>query len=454
MIRHPLARAGALLALLVWAPLPFGSVTPAAAAALVAAAFAVLALAWTTTSEVALARGARRVGLALAAIAAWGAAQSLAWPAAIAARLSPEHARLAGESAELAGGGEPAAIALSLAPAASRRAALVWLAAAAVLVAAALVGRSRRARRALLAAVAASALFQTLYGAQQWMVRATAIWGVEVPNQPSRLRGSFVNPNHLATYLLVATTIAFALLWWSLRRVRAASRAESRLVRLGPAVLLWLFLFAGLAFTRSRAGLVAALGGCLAQLALVAWQGERRRVLWGGAAALAAALGFVASTGFETGFGRLLRLAAGGDFRLAAMADAWGLVARFPWTGAGLGAFRAAFPLVHPVGEEGTWWHAHNDWLELAATTGLVGLALAAIALVALARGLAAAWRHGERSEDRAAALAAIGAAVAVGLQELADFGLTIPANAFTLAALCGAALAAPRAPAERGETS
>jgi O-antigen ligase len=130
------------------------------------------------------------------------------------------------------------------------------------------------------------------------------------------------------------------------------------------------------------------------------------------------------------------------------MADTWKLFLKYPWTGVGLGAFRAAFPLIHPVGEEGTWWHAHNDWLELAATTGLVGLAIVGYGLFWLARGLARSWREGERSEDRAAALAAIGACVAVGLQEMLEFGLTQPANSFTLAVVCGAALAVPRAPA------
>ena len=54
---------------------------------------------------------------------------------------------------------------------------------------------------------------------------------------------------------------------------------------------------------------------------------------------------------------------------------------------------------------------------------------------------------EGERSEERAAALAAIGACVGVGIQELLDFGMTIPANSVTLAVVCGAALAVPRQP-------
>jgi hypothetical protein len=50
---------------------------------------------------------------------------------------------------------------------------------------------------------------------------------------------------------------------------------------------------------------------------------------------------------------------------------------------------------------------------------------------------------RGKRSEDRAAGIAAAGALVAVGLHSFADFGLTMPANAFALAVVVGAALGA-----------
>jgi hypothetical protein len=50
---------------------------------------------------------------------------------------------------------------------------------------------------------------------------------------------------------------------------------------------------------------------------------------------------------------------------------------------------------------------------------------------------------RGYRTEDRAAALAAIGALLAVTFHEMFDFGTTIPANALALAVIVGAALGA-----------
>jgi hypothetical protein len=448
IIRHPLVRAGALLALLVWAPLPFGSVIPEAAAFLVVAALVVLAVASLSERGTSLPRGSVKVAWALAAVAAFGVLQSLRWPFAVVELVSPLHAELVAQSHQIQELPSPSRAPLSFAPATSVWIAEIWLLAAAALGAGALLGRSRRVRRGMLGLIVAAALFQVFFGFQQWQMRSSTIWGIEVPNQTVRLRGTFVNPNHLATYLLIVMPAAFAGLWWLLQRLRLSRHPERWTLRFVPVALVWIALFAGLAFTGSRAGMLAGLAGVALQLALIARVGEQRRIFWGGVAVLGLAIAYVAYSSFEAGFGRLTRLTEQGGFRLEGMADTWKLFTRVPWTGAGLGAFRAAFPLVHPVAEEGTWWHAHNDWLELVATTGVVGLAIVGYGLYWLGRGLARSWREGARSEDRAAALAAIGACAAVGLQEMLEFGLTMPANSFTLAVICGVALAVPRAAA------
>jgi putative inorganic carbon (HCO3(-)) transporter len=448
IISHPILRAAPLLALVVWAPLPFGSVTPGASAALVALGLATGALALMSERHLAIPTASRRIALALLAVAALGAVQAVPWHAEIARWAFPLHAEQTALTDRILDRGKPSGVALTFSPGSTLRTAAVWMAAAASLAAAALLGRSRRMRRALLGLLLLAALFQLTFGIQQWRLGSTTIWGVEVPNQAVRMRGTFVNPNHLATYLLIVLPALFAALWWMLRRLRASRRRDRRAVLLLVVAGIWIALFAGLAFTGSRAGMLAGFGGFALQLALIARVGEQRRVFWGGVALLGLAVAYVGYSSFEAGFGRLTRLTEQGGFRLEAMADTWRLFLKYPWTGVGLGAFRAAFPLIHPVGEEGTWWHAHNDWLELAATTGVVGLAIVGYGLFWLVRGLARSWREGERSEDRAAALAAIGACVAVGLQELLEFGLTQPANSFTLAVVCGAALAVPRATA------
>jgi O-antigen ligase len=92
----------------------------------------------------------------------------------------------------------------------------------------------------------------------------------------------------------------------------------------------------------------------------------------------------------------------------------------------------------------GTWTHAHNAPLELVATVGVVGLAIVAAGLFLLIRGLLRVWWRAVHREGQAAALGALGAVAAALAHECLDFGLTTPANGFTLAILCGVALAVP----------
>ncbi|HEX2642676.1 MAG TPA: O-antigen ligase family protein [Thermoanaerobaculia bacterium] len=443
------------------APLAFGGSVAWAETGLRVLAFLALAVAMKATAErLASLRPVAVAAAALGGVALLGLAQALPWPAAAVRLVSPEHARLweaaaaLGTGVDLEDGGEAGTFRLTLAADASRSAALTWAAAAAcLLVGAALgAGRSGRERRRWLgAAVLAGAAFQVLYGTRGWFARSNEIWGVAVAGSPSRLRGTFVNPNHLALFLEIALALLFAWGWWAARRVGEEVRPERRVLLLALPALLWLTLFAVLAFTGSRAGLAAALAAVVAQGFLS--MGRRRRWLRAGLgiAAALAGLGLVAFLGLRQGLGRLLSTSSS-EVSLDARRQAWEatleLWSRFPLFGSGLGTFRDAFPLVQPRGLAGTWWHAHSDPLELLATAGLLGGLLVAAGLAVLVRRLWKVLRQGSRSEDRAAALAAFGALVAAGLHEMVDFGLTLPANALVLALVLGAAAAARTRPA------
>lgn len=444
--------AGALL----WAPLPFGGVVPWAEASLwvlAGLALALAAFAMPAVDRITALRPVAVPAAALAGVALYGLVQSLPWPAGLVAALSPEHARLAARASALAGEAVPARF--TLAASATRAAALAWGAAAAALLAAAAAGRERPRRRALAAAVLAGALFQVLFGARGWFARSREIWGVEVTSNPARLRGTFVNPNHLALYLGMGLAIAFAWGWWAALHARDEARPERRVALVAPPVLLWLTLFAGLAFTGSRAGLLAAVAAVAVQGVLLGVTSGRPRSALLGLAAALLGLGVVAALGFREGLGRIVATSAydvSGVARLDAYRAALRLWGLFPVTGAGLGTFRDAFPLMQPASLEGTWWHVHSDLLEVPVTTGLVGLGLVAAGGGWLARRLLAVLRRGRRSEDRAAALAVLGMLAGVAVHEAFDFGLTMPGNAFTLAVLAGAAAAAKTRGSAQGQ--
>ena len=499
MIRHRELVPAAVVALLaVWAPWPFGSVTPGWAAVLQAGFALALALAAVFGGRLENDRAApvppgagppvrplrrlRRIGVPVAglmALALLGWLQSCTWPAAVAQTLSPEHARLrieataalegepvppvpegAPESPEapsaVGPSADPPGVPLSLAPDVSRRTALHFACLAAALAAGALAGAARRGRRLVGAAVLLAALGQILYGAPRWLSGATTLYGLEV-GASARLRGTFINPNHFAAYLEIALALAFAWGWWSLRRAAREPRPERKVGLIAAPAMVWATLFAGLAFTGSRAGVVAGVAGTLVQGLLVASSrggGRRlRRALLAlsGAVVAVGGLGLVLLIGAQAGLGRLattsvydLTWSIRRDVYRAAL-ELW---SRFPVTGTGLGTFVEAFPLVQPRDVPLVWRHAHSDPLELLVTAGLLGAVAALVGVVALVLRLIRVLRRGVRTEGRAGAVAALGALAALGLHECVDFGLTIPANAFTLAVLCGAAVSARLAPA------
>jgi O-antigen ligase len=444
MIRHSALLLAALLALiLLWAPLPFGGVTPWAGALLATLCFGALALAAVAVERPAALRPAALPAAALAGLSLLGLLQAAPLPAGLVAALSPEHAALERQAAEL---GAPAPARLTLAAAATRGAALGWAAAAAAFLAAAAAGQRREHRRWRGAAVLAGGLFQVFFGARDWFARASTLWGVDLHVPALRLRGTFVNPNHLAVYLEMALAVAFAWSWWAARRVLDEPRIERRLLLAAPPAMLWLTLFAGLSFTGSRGGLLAAIAAVSAQGLLAAGGRRRWRAAALGAAAALAGLGVIAAIGWREGLGRLVGTSitdVSWGARLREYGAALELWRRFPATGTGLGTFRDAFPLAQPADLRGTWWHPHSDFLEVLVTAGVIGLALLAAGLWSLARRLAAVLREGGRSEDRATALAAFGVLISLAVHGCLDFGLSMPGNAVTLAMLLGAAAAA-----------
>jgi O-antigen ligase len=437
---------GLVTLLLLWAPLPFGGVTPWAEASLEVLAFLALAaacLALTSRSDL---RPVALPAAALLAVALFGLVQALPWPVPAVALLSPGHADLYRRAAALLAPdpGSPPRLTVAVAP--TLAAALLWAAVAAALVAGAVAGKHRRGRRALGAAFLLSALFQIFFGARNAMAGEKTLWGVEVPITAARLRGTFFNPNHLAVYLEIALPLAFAWAFWTVRRARTDASLERRVLTVAPPVLLWIVLFSGLAFTASRGGLLAAIAAAALQGALLGIHYKRWDLAPLGAAAAVVGVAVAAAAGIEEGLARLARTLPT-DVSWGARRQAWAatveLWRRFPLTGAGLGAFRDAFPLVQPASLPGTWWHAHSGPLEILATTGVVGAVLLAAGFAPLFLRLLSVLQRGRRSEDRAAALAAIGALASVAVHESFDFGLTLPANALTLAVVVGAAASA-----------
>jgi len=426
-----------LCALILVAPLPFGSVAPGGRLA-----FELMALALTAGWIFAAARcevafPPRSVSIALIGLLAIAAIQLVPIPAGVVSALSPRAAALRQGLDPVP---EPT---LSLAAGATASALRTGAALVGVLFVTTTVVAARGAARLALAALIAAA-FQGLYGLLVLASGHDRIWSMPKTAYLDSATGTYVNHNHFAGFLAATLPLGVALVIDRARRARERSRAKGGVIgALGPdgskALLLGLLALtgaAGLFLSFSRAG--TALGAiAVAGTASVALGGKTVHRL----AAIAIVVAIAAVPLVDLGVDRLVaRYAIAGDDlrasggRLDVARDTLRMIAAFPVVGCGFGAFTWVFPAFSAPDVRLHYAHAHNDLLQLGAEGGLPALALLALALASASGAL---FRSLRGVGDPLATGAAFGLA-ALLVHGLVDFNFHIPANAAIAAVLAG----------------
>ncbi len=131
-----------------------------------------------------------------------------------------------------------------------------------------------------------------------------------------------------------------------------------------------------------------------------------------------------------------------GGRRIEIWRATWEMFKAHPLTGVGFGAYRIAITEHHDASGRLTPEEAHNDYLEVLASGGLPGAALALWFVLAFIR---RARSIGLRAADpfrRAACLGALVSLAGVAVHSLVDFGLHITINSLLLTALIVIAVA------------
>ena len=369
--------------------------------------------------------------------------QSVPLPVALTGALAPERVSLTHDAVVQAGGVAPASVPISLTPGISWRVGLELLCLATALVAAAFAFGRRVHRRWLVGFVLGTAMIQVILGT-----------GPLLAKQVPRLLGSFANPDHVAIPLEMGTAICLAAIAWMAMSRRWAGAGEQRLVGIVILGAVLTLLLLGLALTGSRAGLLACAVGVLVEMVLLLRRPKLRRPVLVASALLLLAVAFLAWVGPDRTFGRMLgttRYDVTATGRFIVWGEALPLLGVSPWLGVGMGAFRESFTLVQETGiSKVTWARAHNDYLELMISGGLLGAAALLAGGAWTVRDLLARLRFARGSEERLFVLGTLGALASVAVHEALDFGLTLPANALLLVVLVGAALGSGRIRADR----
>jgi len=235
--------------------------------------------------------------------------------------------------------------------------------------------------------------------------------------------GPYVNRNHFAGF--AELVIPTALVPLVLGKVRRERRFAVVVFALLPVVALFL--------AASRGGIVsfAAEIGVLTLLLALRRAGGRH-VLAGGVVLLLAFM-LVSWLGVRQileRFSSMQSLEVTGGKRASMRHDSWRIFRDHPWTGTGLGTLPIIFPAYESLYDAKFVNHAHNDYLEMLADTGLVGAFCCASFLGLL---FFSSLRHllvSDKSFAAALHLSGLVACCGFLVHSLVDFNLHIPGNA------------------------
>jgi len=261
--------------------------------------------------------------------------------------------------------------------------------------------------------------------------------------------GTYVNHNHYAGFLEM--TLPFAVMYpvAILRRSHSPgyARARATLAACGVWALAGI-MFAGIVFSFSRMGFVAALCSVLVMGVLALGNRPLSGVApsrsWPRRVAAISAVVALAGLLFATPDKLILRFAQVAsvrrfktDIRASIWPETISLIKAYPIVGCGLGGYESAFA---KFGNEPLYTidFAHNDYLQLLAELGLPGFLIVALLGVGITRAAFTTAIFSRNQEQRFLSVACAGALAAILLHSLSDFNLYIPANAMLLAWIAG----------------
>ena len=297
-------------------------------------------------------------------------------------------------------------------------------------------------------AIFAVGCIESVYGLYNAVNHSDSLFWFTRTHNVGIVSGTYINPDHLAGLLDMAIPVSVGLFLYQggLLRERYGRSTRGIISLLGSRKALWLWVLSlgvlvmvlAHIFTLSRMGhisVMAALG-----IVFVLYGTKKLRLpvvvmiillslgilwaMWEGMGAVIAKWGM-----FENSF----------QGRHEVWKGAFSLAANFPLFGTGLGTFRLAYPPYKASGFGATTYdHAHNDYVEMFAETGMIGsipwIAFFCLFLFLVTR----SWFRNDSFFAGTIGTGCIAAVIAALVHSLADFNLQIPANAAVLFIILG----------------
>jgi O-antigen ligase len=257
---------------------------------------------------------------------------------------------------------------------------------------------------------------------QHFTFNGKLYWLVSLPSGAAPF-GPFVNCNHFAGFVELTVPLGLALLLFrSWRREQVTLLLLLTIVPIGALIL-----------SASRGGII----GLFLEFALLAFLSRAHRIgrtqLLGAVAIALVAGNFIVWLGVSKAIERFEQLTHGGisrELRVSIYQDTWRIFRAHPLVGTGLGTLVAVYPRYASFYNGRTVDHAHNDYLELLADTGIVGGLCGLSFIVLLFWPGLAGLQSAAGYFARAMIAGSLAACAGLLLHSLLDFNLHIPSNA------------------------
>jgi O-antigen ligase len=311
---------------------------------------------------------------------------------------------------------------------------------------------SGKRKSTLLRALILLGCFEAFYGIIQYLTGWQKIFTYTKVYYLSEATGTYINHNHFAGLLELILPFALASgfysfqIWSERRQAGLDRRTSAERSSAGLRSIFYLFLtvivVVAVIFSRSRGGILATVFsivfiGLLAQLKV-----RRRAWMLGMFVFLVGIVGYGLWIGLDPVLARFEQMREPGylqlEGRITIWTDASRLVRDYPLVGTGLGTFGTAFRRYQTDPVDVSVDHAHNDYVEFASDTGVVGVTLLFLPILYLFVKMIDSFLNDPRRYRRSVTLGCIGSTLALLIHSVTDFNLQIPANALIFAVVLG----------------
>jgi O-antigen ligase/Tfp pilus assembly protein PilF len=287
--------------------------------------------------------------------------------------------------------------------------------------------------------IIALGLFESYYGLSLFVQQKLKIFSFK-RGPALGAWGTYVNKNHFAGYLGMTALLGTGYLFASIPSTKNMGTIKNYISNLFKSsasvkhilIIISIVLMAlAVAFSNSRMGILALLLSFALLISVLARRQRKAKsiILSGFILTLSASIIYMSSDVLKY---RLLNIVSDmKSSRLMIWDKTIDLIRDYPITGSGLGTYKEIFQHYTPYGFNSVTRHAHNDYLELAAETGTIGILIAIFALGYFTILYTRLWRENGDKRKSIASIGAFASFFFILVFSLSDFNLQIPANAY-----------------------